>query len=299
MGKITREELANSLNDHIESQSKNKQNKTDDSLKTSDKTIVGAINELYQDINDGKQIIADAINNNSITKDSAFEAMGEAIRGLNTKINNLTNESASKVTPAGTAIANDVLSGKTFINNTGHIITGTMANQPKNTYFNGYKAWTNSALYIGIPNGAYINNTSAANGPEIYMNYTDIDPNWIPANIVSGKSICGVTGTATASSLGGRRFTSGTVSATGGARTVTFSVGFTPSLLVAVHVDASGFPLYSVYSTLFTSFTCRMNGTCENKGYTSVVNGTNITLALQWSSYYINESYTISWWAID
>ena len=179
MGKITREELANSLNDHIESQSKNKQNKTDDSLKTSDKTIVGAINELYQDINDGKQIIADAINNDSITKDSAFEAMGEAIRGLSTKVNNLTNELAGKVTPAGTAIANDVLSGKTFINNTGHIITGTIANR------GGAQTVTPGTSNKTLSAGYYSGNITVAG-----------DANLVAANIVSGKNIFGVAGSA-------------------------------------------------------------------------------------------------------
>ena len=43
----------------------------------------------------------------------------------NNTINNLTNELAGKVTPAGTAVASDVLSGKTFINSTGELITGT------------------------------------------------------------------------------------------------------------------------------------------------------------------------------
>ena len=59
-----------------------KQDKTDSSLKTTDKTIVGAINELFQDVDSGKTIIADAIDNNTITKDSTFAAMGEAIEEI-------------------------------------------------------------------------------------------------------------------------------------------------------------------------------------------------------------------------
>ena len=95
--------------------------------------LVGAINELFQDVDNGKNLIADAIDDNNISKDSTFAAMGEAIGGLNTtitllnnQINSLTNELAGKVTPAGTANANDVVSGKTFINSTGELITGSM-----------------------------------------------------------------------------------------------------------------------------------------------------------------------------
>ena len=60
----------------------NKQNKSDNSLATTDKTIVGAINELFQNVDSGKQLIASAIDDESITKDSTFEAMGEAITRL-------------------------------------------------------------------------------------------------------------------------------------------------------------------------------------------------------------------------
>ena len=61
-------------------------------LKTNNKTIVGAINELVQNVDDGKQLIADAIDDESITKDSSFEAMGEAISAMK----NLYKEEALK-----------------------------------------------------------------------------------------------------------------------------------------------------------------------------------------------------------
>ena len=41
------------------------------------------------------------------------------------EITNLETELEGKVSPAGTAVASDVLSGKTFINSTGELITGT------------------------------------------------------------------------------------------------------------------------------------------------------------------------------
>ena len=49
-------------------------------LKTAEKgNLVGAINELFQDVDSGKQLIANAIDDESITKDSTFSAMSEAI----------------------------------------------------------------------------------------------------------------------------------------------------------------------------------------------------------------------------
>ena len=59
-----------------------KQDKVDNSLVTNNKSIVGAINELFQDVDSGKGIIADAIDDRNISKDSTFAAMGEAIEGI-------------------------------------------------------------------------------------------------------------------------------------------------------------------------------------------------------------------------
>ena len=59
-----------------------KQDKVDNSLVTNNKSIVGAINELFQDVDSGKGIIADAIDDRSISKDSTFAAMGEVIEEI-------------------------------------------------------------------------------------------------------------------------------------------------------------------------------------------------------------------------
>ena len=49
-------------------------------LQTTEKgNLVGAINELFQNVDSGKQLIADAIDDETITKDSTFSAMSEAI----------------------------------------------------------------------------------------------------------------------------------------------------------------------------------------------------------------------------
>ena len=169
----------NDLNKSLEEQLhlNEKQDKTDNTLKTNDKTVVGAINELFQDVDSGKQLIATAIGDSSITKDSTFDAMGTAITLLHNQITNLTNELAGKVTPTGTAVAANVLSGKTFINSTGKTVTGTMANQGAKTFTPSASKQTGAAGYYS---GITVNT----------------DSNLVAANIVSGKKIFGVTGSA-------------------------------------------------------------------------------------------------------
>lgn len=175
------------------------QTKDDAGLKTKDKTITGAINELFQSANNGKEIIADAIGE-PVSANDTFSAMGEDIDGLLEQFKtNMTNssvpvESGDKfkqlidkittlVTPVGTAVATDVLTGKTFINSTGNTVTGTMANQ-------GSKTFTPSA--------------SKQTGAEGYYKSITVntDSNLKAENIKNGTSIFGVNGTLTPTSLG-------------------------------------------------------------------------------------------------
>ena len=64
------------------------QKHTEQKLPTNDKTIVGAINELFQNVDSGKGLIAAAIDNENITKNSTFEAMRNAILGLKRSTDN-------------------------------------------------------------------------------------------------------------------------------------------------------------------------------------------------------------------
>ena len=112
-------------------------------------------------------------------------------------ISKVDSEFDRQVVPAGDAVAGDVLSGKTFINNTGQTITGTMANMSTHTRVANYVAWNTDSIYLGIPTGAYVN-ASSTGYPEVYIEKTRLDSNLVPGNIVSGKSICGVAGTAKA-----------------------------------------------------------------------------------------------------
>ena len=51
-------------------------------LNTNSKTIIGAINELFQDVDNGKNLIATSIGNPLITGNSTFNAMSEAIEDI-------------------------------------------------------------------------------------------------------------------------------------------------------------------------------------------------------------------------
>ena len=112
MGRITRDNLDKSLQEAIDNidvdlsnyptkddlqeaidnvDVSDKQDKTDNSLLTNDKSLVGAINELFQSANNGKQLIASAIGNEFINGNSTFKAMSEAILALRSSSDNETD----------------------------------------------------------------------------------------------------------------------------------------------------------------------------------------------------------------
>ena len=110
------------------------------------------------------------------------------------------NSSASQTT--ATATAGDILSGKTAWVN-GSKLTGTMANQGAITAGNSIVK-SGDKLYCRMPQGAYLTNASSGY-PEISYPEGDVATALgLTANkIVAGNTIGGITGTATAESLGG------------------------------------------------------------------------------------------------
>ena len=109
--------------------------------------------------------------------DSLITKVDEEFNDKENEISTLETELSGKVTPVGTAVVSNVLTGKTFINSTGSTLTGTMAN-------NGTKTITPSASTQTLGAGYYDKIT--ING----------DSDLIAANIVTGKNIFGVNGSA-------------------------------------------------------------------------------------------------------
>ena len=74
-----------------------KQDKTDNSLATTDKTIVGAINELFQSANNGKQLIANAIGE-PLDSNDTFSAMSDKINDMKSDLKQVLTDEGVSVT---------------------------------------------------------------------------------------------------------------------------------------------------------------------------------------------------------
>ena len=163
-GHISKEQLSDSLKNEIESIGDKEQ------LQTEDKSsIVNAINEVFQSGVNVKNNMVQAINSKITVPD------------INT--NNTWNDIVSSVKnikeAQGNAVAADVLSGKTFTNSTGELLTGSIVNRGGATTVT--PTTSNQTKAAGYYSGAI-----TIKG----------DSNLVAANIVSGKSIFGVAGSA-------------------------------------------------------------------------------------------------------
>ena len=171
MGKITINELHNSLFDYVQTVSDNK-------LETNNKTIVGAINELFSDnsndieinnlkneISNGKQLIASAIGE-PLNAEDTFSAMSNDINGLlsqfktNMMNNGITVESGDKFKSLIDKIAtladnegNKVQFVTGFINNTTYLVDeSTKSKWVKNSFtFDSSLDFTPTRLILSFP----------------------------------------------------------------------------------------------------------------------------------------------------
>ena len=121
MAKITIEELSGSLKEYLnglgltEAQVQELIDKFEDEkigdisqLSTQEKgSLVGAINELFQSANNGKELIANAIGDSSITADDTFSAMSEAIIEIRDKNENTRTTLANLMVEGGYKITGD------------------------------------------------------------------------------------------------------------------------------------------------------------------------------------------------
>ena len=172
MGKITINEIHKSLFGYIQAVS-------DESLETKDKTIVGAINELIQnsnsnktelnnlinEISNGKQLIANAIGE-PLSSDQTFQAMSTDINGLlstfkaNMMNNGVTVNSGDKFKALIDKIAtladnegNKVQFATGFINTTANLVgTYTTWNWIKNSFtFDSPLDFTPTRIILSFP----------------------------------------------------------------------------------------------------------------------------------------------------
>ena len=152
----------------------------DGTLATNEKVnLVTAINEVFTSVSNGKSAIANAVADKGGVADEnmTFDELSQAINGIQTGIN----------TDDATATSGDILADKTAYSQ-GKKIAGTIAKKEAATI-------TPTTADQVIGSGVYLSGDQTIKG----------DPNLIAANIVQGKSIFGINGTATIESLGGAK----------------------------------------------------------------------------------------------
>lgn len=180
------------------------------------------------------------VSSTGISKEE-YNALTNQINLLNAQVNNLTAELAGKVTPVGTATAGDVIAGKTFINSTGSVISGTITNQ-------GSKTITPKASNQTLPAGYYSGIT--ING----------DSDLIAANIASGKNIFGVIGNLQAS-----KYKTGVI-------TIDIPIANTFDLSFNEPLDFTPTILIAVFSSMSTTWYLT-DSVVTNMGYSYVTSG--------------------------
>jgi hypothetical protein len=233
----------------------------------------------------------------SSDKDAEIENLRAQLVSLNSQITDLNNQLAGKVTPAGTAVAGNVLSGKTFINSTGQTITGTMTNR------GGAQTVTPGTSNKTLYSGYYSGNITVQG-----------DSDLIASNIKSGVNIFGVTGSYAGSSSS---LTTKTINTEfglddiyNGSKTISVNMGSkTPSLIIlngyinivnSYYDDVTTVSEISMIGVNGTGFSGSNNGENEARFiiYNMLVDGTDLDIKFKIKSY-TSSSITLQMIASD
>ena len=161
------------------------------------------------------KIVESMSNNNNTTVNEYISQ----INTLQTQIHELNAELAGKVTPAGDAVESDVLSGKTFINNTGSTVTGTMVDRGTKTFTPSASKQTAAAGYYSSITCNAVSNLSAA-------------------NIKSGVTVGGVKGTFTGTTTTiYAEYANGTLPSGLESGEYKVNLSFTPTCVIVRYID--------------------------------------------------------------
>ena len=113
-------------------------------LNTTDKSdIVSAVNELFQDVDNGKAILASAITDKGVNT-----PQGATFQEMATNVSHIVSSSAADLVKQVTSKEEDVLEGKFFIDEYGDVLEGTMPNNtPEQKILNPGESTTISLGY--------------------------------------------------------------------------------------------------------------------------------------------------------
>lgn len=229
----------------------------DDVIFTSDKLLTG----YSANNSDGEKVDGTMANKGAVTSSLNCGGSYTIPQGYHNGSGKVTANSLASQTSA-TATASQILSGATAYVN-GNKITGTIASQSAQTITPGTANKT-------IASGKYLSGAQTIIG----------DSNLIAGNIISGKSIFGIAGTASISSLGGYKGKVGTFKPNTAIYTIT--LGFKPDIVFIatnqVLGSYSGAPRYVYFNyNGITSNVVYFNTLCYTKyaQITPIDNGFN------------------------